>query len=270
MKTFLSLLVLAVALLPVSESRAQSFGAPPGWNYFGPGWGGWMAWGGGYGFGEWHQYQSISPLMGKVEIRADVDYDAKIDFGDKQLGKEAKFNPYGLMVGSGELTKLLLTAQPNGDRNVTVGEPRVTMPFHILVASLEVRGVNLGDKRGRFKSFEQEVATCGRLLVWLDHNRKYLLLDSADPARRKVEWPFSSSVPPERVFVEGVMPTHPGGAFVVTLELDDSKRTWLSKFFYSEPAIWDRQLITVHPKGVTPKPWKDNTPVWASRAVAVP
>jgi hypothetical protein len=63
--------------------------------------------------------------------------------------------------------------------------------------------------------------------------------------------------------VEGITPTQPGGAFIVTLELDDSNRRGLAKLG-GEAAIWDRQLITVHSPGVHPKPWKDRTPVWAN------
>lgn len=269
MKRIPVLFLLALCLITAQRADAQVFFGPQGLSGLGPGWRGWSAWGGGYAIGQWYHTRPSSPYLGRAEIKADVNYSSGIDRHDHDLGKDAKFNPYGLMLGSGELTKLLLTAAPNGDRNVTVGEPRVQLPFPVLVASLEVRGINLGHRKGRFASFEQEVATCGRVLVWLDHNRKYLLLDSADPARRRVEWPFASSIPPERVFVEGVTPTQPGGAFIVTLELDDSKRNPISAFFYSEPAVWDRQLITVHPKGVTPKPWSDNTPVWASRAVPV-
>jgi hypothetical protein len=47
------------------------------------------------------------------------------------------------------------------------------------------------------------------------------------------------------------------------MELDDSNRHGLSKVF-GEPAIWDRQLISVQVPGVHPKPWKDKTPVWVT------
>jgi hypothetical protein len=148
-----------------------------------------------------------------------------------------------------------------------MGAPKIKMPFHLLVSSLEIRGVNLGRKDGKFATFEDEVATCGRVLVWLDHTKQYLLLDSADPERRRVEWPYSTSVPPERVFVEGVVPTQPGGAFYITMALDDSNRQGFSKFF-SEPAVWDRQMISVKQPGVEPKPWTDMSPVWSGATSA--
>jgi hypothetical protein len=144
-----------------------------------------------------------------------------------------------------------------------VGEPKVRLPFPVLVASLELRGINLANKKGRFSSFEDEVSACGRVLVWLDHTKRHLLLDSSDPARRRVEWPYASSVPPERVFIEGLKSTQPGSAFIVTFELDDSNRHGLSKIF-SEPAIWDRQLLSVQLSGKNPKPWVDTSPVWVT------
>jgi hypothetical protein len=268
----LAVFALMAVLSALSPANAQwsGFGGP-GWS--GAGWGGggfgpgWGAWGPGFGLGYpggyWTYSSPMSPYLGKVQIRGDVDYSTHIDSADIALGNEAKRNPNGLIIGAGEITKLLLTCQPNADRQSTVGEPKVRLPFPVLVASLELRGINLANKKGRFASFEEEVASCGRVLVWLDHTKRYLLLDSSDPARRRVEWPYASSVPPERVFVEGIKATQPGSAFIVTLELDDSNRHGLSKIF-SEPAIWDRQLISVQIPGKQPKPWVDTTPVWVT------
>lgn len=212
-------------------------------------------------------YGSRFGTMGQVKIASDLTYDTKINAYDANLGNAGKRNPYGLIVGSGEVSKLLLTCRPNADRQPGLGNPKIQMPFHLLVASLDIRGVNLSRKDGRFASFEEEVATCGRILVWLDHTKQYLLLDSADPERRRVEWPYSTSVPPERVFVEGVVPTQPGGGFYITMALDDSNRQGLSKLF-GEPAVWDRQMISVKQPGVEPKPWADPSPVWSGATAA--
>ncbi len=203
---------------------------------------------------------SKTPL-GRVNIEGDVDFSGEIDIRDFYKGNEPKRNPYGLIIGAGEMTKLELTCEPNAYRQSTMGEPKVSMEFHRLVASLEVQGINLADSKGRFSSFEEEMAQCGRILVWLDHSRSLLLLDSADPELRRVEWPYASSVPPSKVFVEAVSPSAGGSAFIVTMELDDSNRKGLSKLF-SEPAIWDRQLISVKVPGVK-KPREDKTPVWS-------
>ena len=254
------LLILVVGLLAGLGTQSASGQWGPmgpigfsggGWgSSWGPGWGGW-------GPGGWNQQ---SNPLGRVQIEGDVNFSGQIDDSDTAMGNEPKKNPHGLIVGDGEMTKLKLTCQPNAYRQRQVGEPKVKMDFYKLVTVLDIKGVNLADKKGRFVSFEDEIDSCGRVLVWLDSTRRQLLLDSSDPARRRVEWSWSSSVPPERVFVEGVVPTRPGGAFIVTLELDDSNKQGIYKLF-GEPAIWDRQLISVGTSG-KPKPNIDRTPVW--------
>jgi hypothetical protein len=260
------LLAAIFVLLAITTGASTANAQWGGWGGFGPGFA-YQGWGNYYPYAYYFSPNPYSPYLGKVKIEGDVDYNKKIDSQDAALGNHPKKNPYGLVIGAGELTKLILTTQPNPDRQVQVGKPKVKLPFPILVASLEVRGINLGHKRGRFASFEDEVAASGRVLVWLDHTKRHLLLDSSDPARRRVEWPYANSVPPERVFVEGIVPSQPGSAFIVTLTLDDTNRKGLSKIF-SEPAIWDRQLITVHVPGVHPKPWFDSSPVWVNTSGA--
>ncbi|WP_395752799.1 hypothetical protein [Prosthecobacter sp.] len=231
--------------------------------FSGGGWG--SSWVGGYGgYSGWGApgYNVQTNPIGRVKIEGDVNFSGQINEADAAMGNEPKRNPYGLTVGAGEMTKLIMTCQPNAYRQRQVGEPKVRMDFYKLVTGLEIKGVNLGDKKGRFQNFEQETATCGRILVWMDSTRRQLLLDSADPSRRRVEWLWSATVPPERIFVEGVRPTNPGGAFIVTYELDDSNKKGISKWF-GEPAVWDRQLITVGQVKV-PKPKIDRTPTWTT------
>ncbi|HYF34220.1 MAG TPA: hypothetical protein VD994_02930 [Prosthecobacter sp.] len=222
-------------------------------------------WGGGFGYRPWgggYGYYRLSPLntLGKVKVNVDINYSGDITQTDAALGNGAKRNPYGLVIGTNEMTKFMLTCIPNQDRRPSMGEPTTKMDFHKLVCSLEIRGVNLGDRLGRFASFEEEVSQVGRILVWLDSSRRYLLLDSADPARRRIEWPYASSVPPQRVYVQALENTQPGAAFLVTLELDDSNKTGVCRAF-GEPAIWDRVLVSAHTPGI-PKPYEDRTPVW--------
>lgn len=261
LSTFLIATVLTVTTC--SEASAQWGGSvwSPGFGGWGRGVGGW-----GSGWSSWNRPGQLPPtpstsLIGRVAIEGDVNYSGVIDLGDYRMGKEAKFNPYGLIIGVGEMAKLQLTCKPNAERQKTVGEPQVRMEFHRLVASLELQGINLGHPKGRFASYGEEVAQCGRVRVWMDHTRRMLLLDSSDPGMRRVEWPFATSVPPERVFVESVEPSAAGAAFILTMELDDSNRRGLSKLF-SEPAVWDRQLISTKVPGIH-KPRNDRTPVWS-------
>ncbi|MEZ5384387.1 MAG: hypothetical protein R3F13_02605 [Prosthecobacter sp.] len=258
---FLTLISFLLAGFGAQKANAQ-WGPIGPIGFSGGGWG--SSWGGGWGpsyvgwgLGGW---SNQSNPLGRVQIQGDVNFSGKIDEVDAGMGNEPKRNPHGLIIGAGEMTKLILTCQPNAYRQRQVGEPKVKMDFYKLVSVLDVKGVNLGDKKGRFASFEDETATCGRVLVWLDSTRRHLLLDSSDPTRRRVEWQWASSVPPERVFVEAMSPTQPGGALIVTLELDDSNKRGFGKWF-GEPAIWDRQLISVGTFG-KPKPNIDRTPVW--------
>lgn len=247
MKTKTILLAAFVALttfFTTSEAEAQMGGWGAGFGR--PTWGG----------ARWRGFDSI----GKVRLDVDIDFSGFINGRDASRGNGAKRNPYGLVIGTNEMTKVAITCVPNQDRRPSIGEPTYKMDFHKLVCSMEIRGVNLGDKEGRFASFEEEVSQAGRILVWLDSSRRYLLLDSADPARRRVEWPYAASVPPERVYIQAVENTQPGAAFLVTLELDDSNSNGVSRAL-GEPAVWDRVLISAHTPGI-PKPYIDRTPVW--------
>ena len=221
----------------------------------------WGAWGGGIGYRTWAgRPWYMQNSIGKVKLNVDINFSGQINGSDNIGGNGAKRNPYGMVIGTNEMTKFAITCVPNQDRHRSVGEPTTKMDFHKLVCSLEIQGVNLGDRKGRFASFEEEAAQCGRILVWLDSSRRYLLLDSADPARRRVEWPYAASVPPARVYVQALENTQPGAAFLVTLELDDSNASGICRSF-GEPAVWDRVLVSAHTPGI-PKPYTDRTPVW--------
>ena len=115
---------VVAALILTSPANAHwgsspGWGSAPGWYGSGPGGTGpgWGAWGPGYGgVGYWYHNSPMSPYLGRVQIRGDVDYSNQIDFADAALGNEAKRNPNGLIIASDEMTKLLLTCQPNADR----------------------------------------------------------------------------------------------------------------------------------------------------------
>ena len=219
----------------------------------------WGAWGGGMGYRSWgHRYWA--PEIGKVRLTVDINYSGTIR--GLEGTNEQKRNPYGLVIGTNEMTKFQILCEPNQSRRPSIGEPPERLPFYKLVCSLDIKGVNLADPKGRFNSFEEEVAQCGRILVWLDSSRRYLLLDSADPARRHVDWPYAMSVPPSRVYIQALSDTMPGAAFLVTLELDDSNLNGICRHF-GDLASWDRVLVTAHTPGI-PKPYEDRTPVWVA------
>ena len=108
---------------------------------------------------------------------------------------------------------------------------------------------------------EEEIYNCGRILVWSDETRTELLLDSSDMAKRTLMWPYSESAPLPHIYVEAVDPAQPGGAHIITWELDDSYGQNGFQRAFGEPAVWDRLMVTAQPSGVQ-KPFEDKSPAW--------
>lgn len=199
----------------------------------------------------------ITPL-GKVGINADFNYDGQVWLGE---GSNFKITPPGLQVGTDEMTKVLLFCNPDPVYLPQIGSPKVKMNFHKLAVILDVRGVDLGKRNGQYRSLDKEIEKCGRVIVWADKKRKNLLLDSSDPTRRRLVWSYADSVPLTHVYIEGVQASQPGGAHLITWELDDSFGQNAIQRFFGEPAVWDRLMISVRPRGL-PKPNVDTDPVW--------
>lgn len=200
----------------------------------------------------------ISPL-GKMSISSDINSDGVIRYREDA---SLKVTPPGLVVGTNEMTKVLLSCIPDPTSlPPTVGSPKVKMKYHKLAVILDVRGVDLGKKNGQFGSIEKEIEKCGRILVWADKDRKNLLLDSADSSRRRLVWAYADSVPLHHVYVEGVKAAEAGGSFLITWELDDSFGQNAFQRFFGEPSVWDRLMVSVRPLG-SDKPLIDSDPVW--------
>lgn len=211
--------------------------------------GGWAGWGPGAG-------PRINAPLGTVGINADFNYDGQI--WRNEAGND-KVTPPGLVIGTDEMTKVLLSCSP--DPGYQSGSIKVSMRFHKLAVILDVRGIDLSKKNGQYRSLDKEIEKCGRILVWADKNRQHLLLDSSDPTRRRLMWSYADSVPLPHVYVEGVDAAQPGGAHFITWELDDSFGQNAIQRFFGEPAVWDRLMLTVRPQGLT-KPNVDTDPVW--------
>lgn len=241
--------IITVALVLFSS---QSATAQFGWQWgpqISPGWG--AGWRPGWG-------PRISNVLGRVSINADFNYDSQIRAGE---GRDTKVVPPGLIVGTDEMAKIAISCIPSTDYLPKTGTPKVSMKFHKLSIILDVRGVDLGRKSGKFRSLNDELDKCGRVLIWADKSRKRLLLDSADPTKRRLMWPYSEVYPLPHLYVEGVQACRPGGAYIFTWELDDSNgQNWFKRMF-GEPSVWDRMMLSVHPVGSN-KPHVDNDPVW--------
>lgn len=148
-----------------------------------------------------NRWRDTERRIAKLDMDGDMNYDGTIDNEDPADNGAFESTPPGLQVGKGELTKLLIRVRPY--RLDYRGE---------VVIGLEVAGINRAVKSGQFGSFEEEVASTGRIRVWRDAAKTELLLDSADPEMRYYEWvadhrQFPANLPgiyPRMVYVEGV------------------------------------------------------------------
>lgn len=148
-----------------------------------------------------NNYRDAERMVAKIDLDGDLNADGVISNSDPADGGAFEGTPPGLQVGVGEMTKVLLRVTPY----------RVDFDGEVVV-SLEVAGINRGDKTGQFASFDDEARSTGRVRVWKDPSKKVLLLDSADPNRRYVEWStqyreYPYNLPgtiPRVVYVEGV------------------------------------------------------------------
>lgn len=214
---------------------------------------------GGFGFGVGY-FPVQDRSLGTVGITADTNYDGYLDSMDSSAGPNLKRNPPGLIVGAREMARVDLSVVHNASLQ-TNGSPDLKFKYYKTSAILDLRPVNLAHRRGRFKSFQDEQARSGRVLVWLEPNRKTLLLDSSDPERRRVQWPAAISLPPKHVYVEGVAPGDSGTVMMLTLLLDNTNMGVVADKLFGDKASWDAMMFSVWP---TPrqKPYSDNPVVW--------
>lgn len=151
-----------------------------------------------------NNWRDTERAIAKIDLDSDLNYDGVTNNNDPQDGGAFEGTPPGLQIGVGEMGRMILRVLPY----------RVDFDGEVVV-SLEVAGINRADASGEFESFEDEINSTGRVRVWKDPARKVLLLDSADPNKRYVEfstqyreYPYNlPNVLPRSVFVEGVKPS---------------------------------------------------------------
>lgn len=231
--------VTTSVFLVLAISQVQAF---IGWGGFGMGWG-------------YFPQQDLS--LGTVSLSADTNYDGRVDI---EATPNVKRNPPGLVIGMREMARVDLAVVHNASRQTT-GSPDLKFLYYKTAATLDLRPVNLAHKRGRFKSFEDEQSRAGRVRVWLDSERKQLLLDSGNPEMRRVQWPASTSLPPKHVYVEGVSMGDSGTVMMLTLLLDNNDMGPIVDKVFGDKASWDAMMLSVWPQPRV-KPYIDNSPVW--------
>jgi len=156
-----------------------------------------------------NQFRDSERKVAKLDLDADLNYDGVIDSTDPADGGAFEQTPPGLVIGTGELSRFLVRVNPY----------RIDFEGDV-VLTLEVAAINRDVASGTFESLEEELAATGRIRVWKNADCKELLLDSADPSKRFVEWvadhrTYPANLPgiyPRFFYVEGVKasPKHKG------------------------------------------------------------
>jgi hypothetical protein len=112
-------------------------------------------------------------LVKKLDLDGDFNYDGIIDNADPTDNGDVQEYPPGLVVGVGELTRMVIRLYPHP------AALRATTRLEI-----EVIGINRSVASGDFGSLHEEIASMGHIRVWADSKRSKLLLDSQKPGSR--------------------------------------------------------------------------------------
>lgn len=151
-----------------------------------------------------NSWRDAERQIAKLDVDADMNHDGMIQNIDPADGGAFEATPPGMILGVGELTRFVIRLLPY----------RVDFEGEVVV-TLEVEGINRGVKSGEFTTLDEELASMGHIRVWRDKDKKSLLLDSRDPAKRTVEfttqyktYPYNLPMTvPRAVYVEGVSPS---------------------------------------------------------------
>lgn len=182
---------------------------------------------------------AVIPRLSKIDLDADLDYDGAFD-NDSSAGQgQHEYLPPGLELGKGEVSRLLVRFKTY--------EPEFTGK---LVVRLEASEVNRDAASG------EGAVSAGQIRVWRDQERKELLIDSADPAKRSVEWTYDSGKRaggiPRALYVEGVKVSSKFEGdlrlLVSASHLADGETTGTPSSLYR--AAFDHLLLTVRDKPV--------------------
>ena len=233
---------IPILLLVVTLAAMNANAWPPGG--FGPGWNfnkipGGQAWRGPIGNGV---------FAGVVQLTFDANGDGKVTVHDKSRSfVHQKVQTPGIpLLGKGlepvmfEAEAIQPAPSPNATRSPTFND-------HKTVVTLEIQGLNLMNRSGKFESFEDEHEKCGRILIWLDSRRETLLLDSGDYRQRQVEWLLAEGPVPQALYVEAITPGQAGGTFRLTATIDDSNQSALKDKLFGLRPGHDHLLMSAAP-----------------------
>ncbi len=148
-----------------------------------------------------NHYLDAEKKVAKIDVDGDLNYDGVVSNTDPGDNGAFEGTPPGLVLGVGEMSKLVLRLAPY----------RIDFEGEVVV-TIEIAGINRASKTGTFANFEDEQASVGRVRVWQDASKSKLLLDSGKSDRRSYEFILDSSqypanlpgIVPRTFYVEGV------------------------------------------------------------------
>lgn len=196
------------------------------------------AWGSG-----WPMNTTLAPkqtAVGRVDLDSDINCDGMISNDGSDSG-DLESSPPGQIIGPKLMTKFLFRITPLNTVNSSKGA-QADFDIDHLVVSLELRLLTIGRKTSG--SPDAENAKAGHLRVWSDEQGTTLLLDSRDPAKRRIEWDLNAPKAPAYVYVECAEPSSASNLFALVLELDNSSRKGFADKKISPAAARDWVLIS--------------------------
>lgn len=192
-------------------------------------------------------YRDNNRKLAKIDLDGDLNYDGVINNEDPADGGAFESTPPGLVVGVGEMSKLVVRLTPY--KIDYQGRAKV---------KLQVDGINRDNKSGKFADGEEKNGM-GHIVVWRDASKKEKIVDSRDPNLRSFEWTLDERTPanlqiiPRTLYVEGISasPKHSGDIRLLISVYDDNPnydinpkmdpRRWVKTFRPS----FDHMLLTV-------------------------
>lgn len=192
-------------------------------------------------------YRDNNRKLAKLDLDADFNFDGTIDNYDPADNGAFQQTPPGLVVGVGELSKIVIRLTPY--KIDYEGRAKV---------KIQVDGINRDNKSGKFAEGAGQSAV-GHIRLWRDASKKEKILDSRDPNMISFEWtldqrtPANLQVVPRTLYVEGVAPSprHSGDIRLLISVYDDNPnysmnpkmdpRRWIKTFRPS----YDHILLTV-------------------------
>ena len=176
------------------------------------------------------------------DLDGDFSYDGAIDNNDPADNGLVQIEPPGLVLGVGEITKLVVRLTDPEQHPFITG---VTFRIH-------VDNVNRANQSGLFSSFEERQEKSGQVRVWSgpDPDEDIMILDSTDPDIDKRSFTvdfepgadFALMILERGVYLEGVKPS---GDYLGDVRVYVSAVYHLDLEKHKETASVDHILVTV-------------------------